>query len=389
MKNVKQSLIMSTALAAALWAPVAASQDAQKVAIVAELSGGGASSGTMYRDGVLLGIKDINANGGILGSQIEVVSVGDTQSDPATSVAVMRRAINDDPFAVFGTVYSSSTVVNQEITAKAGIPQISGSESAQVVAQGNDNVFLTSFSQAIGFKKLVKYVAVDLDADKIALVYVNDSFGQGGYDAFVEFLAEYGKELALAIPTEVQQADFTAELLELQNAGITHVVVYSHEEENGRFMIQLRKMGLDIETIGDNLCSSATVTAGGAAIDGSKCHLSMSALSPLESMRNVAAEFEEEYGHRTDHNGFKGYIGAHLLKAAVERVGEWDRDKVITCLHDNLFTVEDDPGLLTDTYVFANGDADRASYIVEVVDGEHKMNEVVGFVGGPYTKRDC
>jgi branched-chain amino acid transport system substrate-binding protein len=385
----RKALLAKSAMALALLALPAAAQDAQRVAIVAELSGGGASSGTMFRDGVLLGIKDINAGGGILGSQIEVASVGDTQSDPATSVAVMRRAINDDPFAVFGTVYSSSTVVNQEISAKAGVPQISGSESTQVVAQGNDNIFLTSFSQALGFKKLVKYVAVDLDADKIALVYVNNAFGQGGHDAFVEFLAEYGKELTLVIPTEVQQADFTAELVEIRNAGITHVVVYSHEEENGRFMIQLRKMGLDVEAIGDNLCSSSTVTAGGAAIDGSKCHLSMSALSPLETMTDLAAKFEEEYGHKPDHNGFKGYIGPYLLKAAVERVGEWDQEKVIACLHENLFTVEDEPGLLTDTYVFANGDADRASYIVEVVNGEHKMNEVLGFVGGPYTKRDC
>ncbi len=387
--KLKSVFATAVILAALPMATGAIAQNKQKVAIIAELSGGGASSGTMYKDGVLLGIKDINASGGILGSQIEVVSIGDTQSDPATSVAVMRRAINDKPFAVFGTVYSSSTVVNQAISAKAGIPQISGSESVQVVSQGNDNIFLTSFSQAVGFKKLVKYVAVDLNADKIAFVYVNDAFGKGGYDSFVKFLSEFGKKLTLAIPTEVQQADFTAELVEIKNAGITHVVVYNHEEENGRFMNQLRKMGLKIETIGDNLCSTATVTAGGAAIDGSKCHLSMSALSPLETMRNLAVKFEKEYGRRPDHNGFKGYIGAHLLKAAVERAGAWDQKKVMACLHNNLFTSKDEPGLLTDTYVMANGDADRASYIVEVVDGKHKMKEVVGFVGGPYNKRDC
>ena len=54
--------------------------------------------------------------------------VMDTQSDPPTSVAVMRRAINDHPFAILGTVYSSSTVANMEIARQAGIPQISGSE---------------------------------------------------------------------------------------------------------------------------------------------------------------------------------------------------------------------------------------------------------------------
>jgi len=385
-----KAVVISAALVAtAALASNAFAQDKVKVAIIAELSGGGASSGTMYRDGVLLGIKDINASGGILGKQIEVVSIGDTQSDAANSVAVMRRALNDKPFAVFGTVYSSSTVVNNKLADKAGVPQISGSESAQVVSQGSKSIFLTSFSQALGFQKLVKYVAKDLNADKIALVYVNDAFGKGGYDSFVKYLNGYGKKLTLSLPTEVQQADFTAELVKIKNAGITHVVVYNHEEENGRFMNQLRKMGLNVETIGDNLCSQATVKAGGKAIDGSKCHLSMSALSPLKSMQDLAAKFQKEYGRVTDHNGFKGYIGAYMLKAAVERTGKWDQQAVMNCLHENLFTAADEPGLLTDVYVFKNGDADRASYIVEVVDGKHKMNQVLGFVGGPYKKRSC
>jgi len=387
--NSKAVVVSAVLAASAVLAPNAFAQTKQKVAIIAELSGGGASSGTMFRDGVLLGIKDINASGGILGSQIEVVSIGDTQSDAANSVAVMRRALNDKPFAIFGTVYSSSTVVNNKLADKAGVPQISGSESAQVVSQGSKSIFLTSFSQALGFQKLVKYVAKDLNANKIALVYVNDAFGKGGYDAFVKYLSGYGKKLTLSLPTEVQQADFTAELVKIKNAGITHVVVYNHEEENGRFMNQLRKMDLKVETIGDNLCSQATVKAGGKAIDGSKCHLSMSALSPLESMRNLAAKFQKEYGRVTDHNGFKGYIGAYMLKAAVERAGKWDQQAVMACLHENLFSAADEPGLLTDVYVFANGDADRASYIVEVVDGRHKMNQVLGFVGGPYKKRDC
>jgi len=73
----------------------------------------------------------------------------------------------------------------------------------------------------------------------------------------------------------------------------------------------------------------------------------------------------------------------------VSGLDDAESQKVIDCLHENLFTVEDEPGLLTDTYVFANGDADRASYVVEVADGQHKMDQVLGFVGGPYTKRAC
>ena len=87
--------------------------------------------------------------------------VVDTQTDPPTSVAVIRRAINERPFAIMGTVYSSSTVANMEIARQAGIPQISGSESVLVVTKGNPNIFLTSFSQQVGFAKLVKWLVED------------------------------------------------------------------------------------------------------------------------------------------------------------------------------------------------------------------------------------
>src|SRR5262245_54807411 len=126
-------------LAVALTAAPASAQGPVKLAIVAEITGGGAPSGTMWRDGVLLAAEEINRKGGILGRPLETF-VMDTQTDPPTSVAVIRRAINDRPFAILGTVYSSSTVANMDIARQAGVPQISGSESVLVVQKGNPNI---------------------------------------------------------------------------------------------------------------------------------------------------------------------------------------------------------------------------------------------------------
>ena len=72
----------------------ASAQNTVKLAIVAEITGGGAPSGTMWRDGVILAVEEINKKGGMLGRPLETF-VQDTQSDPPTSVAVMRRAINE------------------------------------------------------------------------------------------------------------------------------------------------------------------------------------------------------------------------------------------------------------------------------------------------------
>src|SRR5215510_12668712 len=379
-------------LAVALSLGVVASGAAQgvvKIPIVAEITGGGASVGAMWRDAVNLAVEDINKKGGILGMKLET-SVQDTQTDPPTSVAVMRRVLNDKPFAVFGTVYSSSTVANMDIAKQAGVPQFTGSESIIITQKGNDNIFLTSFTQDTGMAKMVRWLLDDLKAEKIALVWVNNAFGKGGHDMFVQFLKERGKSPVADIATEVQQADFTPELTKVRASGATHVMVYNHEEENARFMIQLRKMALTVEPVGETtLCAQTTITPGGGAVNGSRCHVGLTAGAPVPLMVDMNRRFQEKYNRVPDHNAFKGYIGVHMLKAAVQRVGSWDQAKVKACLHNNLFTTNEEAGLLMDVWVNEKGSVDRQSFIVEVKVQRPAVAKTVPMLGGPYKERPC
>ena len=389
MRRFGSATPLLAALLSLLAAVMAGAQGVIKLPIVAEITGGGASVGAMWRDAVSLAVEDINKKGGILGMKLET-AVQDTQTDPPTSVAVMRRVLNDKPFAIFGTVYSSSTVANMDIAKQAGIPQFTGSESVIITQKGNDNIFLTSFGQDVGMAKFVRWLVDDVKAEKIALIWVNNAFGKGGHDMFVQFLKERGKTPVVDISTEVQQADFTPELTKVRASGATHVMVYNHEEENARFMIQLRKMGLTVEPVGETtLCAQTTITPGGAAVNGAKCHVGLTAGSPIPLMVDMNRRFQEKYNRVPDHNAFKGYIGVHMLKAAVQRVGSWDQAKVRACLHNNLFTTSEEPGLLMDVYVNEKGSLDRPSFIVEVKDQKSVVAKTVGMLGGPYNVRPC
>ncbi len=370
-------------------APALPQQPPVKLAIVAEFTGGGAAVGAMWRDAINLAVEDINKKGGVLGRRLETFSM-DTQTDPPTSVAVMRRAFGEKPFAIMGTVYSSSTVANMDIVRQAGIPQITGSESVLLVQKGNPNIFLTAFTQQVGMAKQVRWLVEDLKAEKIALVYVNNAFGRGGREMFLKFLKDRGKTVVADISTEPQQADFTPELTRVRASGATHLMVYNHEEENARMMAQVRKLGLSVETVGETtLCAQTAIDPGGDAMNGSKCHVGMTAASPVPSMLDMNRRFHEKYGKTPDHNAYKAYIGTHMLKVAVERVGAFDQDKVRDCLHNNLFTTAEEPGLLMDMYVDDKGDTDRGSFIVEVKDRKPQVIKVVGMLGGPYAKRVC
>ena len=73
MRRQRLVFALGAVLVAALaLAPPASSQGPVKLAIVAEVTGGGAPSGTMWRDGVILAVEEINKkSGGVLGRPLE------------------------------------------------------------------------------------------------------------------------------------------------------------------------------------------------------------------------------------------------------------------------------------------------------------------------------
>jgi ABC-type branched-subunit amino acid transport system substrate-binding protein len=79
----------------------AQAQNTIEIAGLYELSGAGASAGTMFRNGVDLAVREINEAGGILGKKIEH-SASDTQTNPGVAKGLASKAVDDGAFAVFG-----------------------------------------------------------------------------------------------------------------------------------------------------------------------------------------------------------------------------------------------------------------------------------------------
>ena len=148
---------MKRFLGTALLATAALASQAQaqpiKLATLVELSGAGATSGTNFKNGIELAIKEINAGGGILGRKIET-TVSDTQSNPGVAKGLAQKAVDDNVFAVFGPVFSGSILVSMAETKRAEIPNSTGGEAASITKQGNPFIFRTSFTQNTAMPKV-------------------------------------------------------------------------------------------------------------------------------------------------------------------------------------------------------------------------------------------
>ncbi|MEX8495241.1 ABC transporter substrate-binding protein [Sphaerotilus sp.] len=358
-----------------------AQAQAIKIANIVELSGAGATSGTNFKNGVELAVKEINAAGGILGRKIETTT-SDTQSNPGVAKGLTQKAIDEDVFAVFGPVFSGSILVSMAETRRAEIPNFTGGEAASITKQGNPYIFRTSFTQDTAMPKVARYIANGLKAKTIALIYINNDYGKGGRESLMKSLEPLGVKVIADVSTDQGQIDFSAPVLKAKQSNADAVFVYTNEEESARALKELRKQGVTKPIVGETtLVGQKVIELAGDAANGAVAHVGLTVDAPNPQMLKFKAKFYQEYKYITDHNGIKGYTGIYLLKAAIEKVGKLDRKAVAQALHGLKVSAAKHPGVIMDVSIDANGDLDRESFLVEAKNGKQEIKEILPALG--------
>lgn len=364
----KYLLAISTALLAT--AGMAQAQETVKLGMVAELSGPGAPSGTNWRDGIKIAVEEINAEGGILKKKI-ALSEYDTQTDPQVSRALVQKAIDDEAYVILGTIYSGSTMVNMLVAQQNSTPQFVGSEAPSIVDKGNPFVFRTSSGAQKGVPALTTYFKDTLKAKKVGVAWVNNEFGKGGHNVFIEEMKKVGIEVVADVPSEQAQTDYAADVAKLKQANPDAVFVYMNQEESARFLIEAKKQSLSMPLVGEvTLTEAKVIELAGPAAEGAIAHVGVTATATdVPGIGAFAKKFEEAYKRKPTHDAIKGYVGAWTTKYVTEMVGEFDGEAFSEKMHGLCLKVADHPKILLDTCWDEHGEMSRPSFMVQVKNG--------------------
>ena len=375
-----KSTLLVGALLTAVTATSALAQ-AIKLADVAELSGGGATVGTNWKNGIDLAIEEINAKGGVLGRKLEVTHA-DSQSNPGVARAQVQKALDAEPYVLLGPGYSGSVKVTAPLAAEAGIAQIMGGEAAELTQAGNKFLFRTSFGQQSSMPKVAKYIHDEMKAKTVAVVWVNNDFGRGGRDVVVKELDRLGSKVVADLSTEAGQADFAADVGKIKAANPDAVFVYLNEEESARFLREAKKQGLNKPMIGETtLLGQKVIDLAGEAANGVRGHVGLTVDAPIPAVQEFAANFKKRFNYACDHNGIKGYTAVYFIKHVTEKIGKFDSKAFAEAAHGITISPKDEPGILMEATWDKNGDIDRISFLGEVVDGKQKIVETLPKLG--------
>ncbi len=377
MRGLKSVLVFA---ALALLSGVALAQ--VKLAYVGEISGPLAPSGGNFRDGVILAVEEINAKGGVLKQKLDL-TLYDTQTNPGVARAQMQKAIDGDPYMIFGPILSGNVKVTLDMVKNAEIPQFVGGEAAELTSLGSPYMFRTSFGQQIGMPKIANYIRDELKAKTIALIWVNNDFGKGGRDRLTKELAARNIKLVADISSESGQVDFAADVVKLKAANADAVFVYSNEEECARIMREARKQGLKGPFVGDTtLLSQKTIELAAEAANGVVGHVGLTVDAPMKEVKEFGERFQKRFKYKPDHNGLKGYTAVYAMRYVTEKkLGKFDRKALASTLHGLTITPKEEPGILIETSWDNVGEIDRISFLAEVVKGQQQIVKTLPKLG--------
>nr|WP_210261738.1 ABC transporter substrate-binding protein [Bradyrhizobium aeschynomenes] len=370
MAGLCSAVLLSGAAYAQSGAPI-------KIANVAELSGGGATVGNNWKNGIDLAVEEINAKGGILGRKIEV-SHADSQSNPGVARAQVQKALDGEPYVLLGPGYSGSVKVTAPLAAEAGITQIMGGEAAELTQAGNKFLFRTSFGQQSSMPKVAKYINDELKAKSVAVVWVNNDFGRGGRDVITKEFNRLGIKVAADLSTEAGQADFAADVSKIKAAAPDAVFIYVNEEESARILKEIKRQGVTAPLIGETtLVGQKVIELAGDAANGARGHVGLTTDAPVEAVKAFRDRFVKKYNYVPDHNGLKGYLAIYMVKATTEKMGKVDSKAFADTLHGLTIKTSTEPNILMDVTFDQNGDIDRQGFLVEVVEGKQVVKQVL------------
>ena len=221
-----------------------------KIGYLAALTGDYAQYGITEVNMAKLVVGDINAKGGILGRQIELIPY-DTKTRNEDAVNAVRRMIESDKVcAIVGANSSGINIATAPIVAKGKTPQISTVGTNPLVTVDNKGKvrpysFRICFTDPYQGTLAADLAFKDLGLKKAAILYnVGSDYAQGLREFFVKSYEKLGGKIVADEGFRETDVDFRAQLTKIKNSGADLLFLPGMGKDMALAIKQAQELGL-------------------------------------------------------------------------------------------------------------------------------------------------
>lgn len=305
------------------------------------------------QDAVKMAIDDINAKGGVLGRQLEMV-VADETENPETGISAIKKLTADEKVDVLIGGYTSGVTLAQlphissAKTIYLGVGAASPAVQAKVKTDYENYKYvfrvgpLNSAHQArhlTGF--VANFVKGELGISKIAIVGENAKWVQDLVPLLKKGATEAGADVRATEFFDAQTSDFSPLFSKVKDSGAQYMVVVLSHASSDIFAKQWHDSrfpmpygGIDVKSMDGDFCQRI----GGKSVGELAANFAVRA--PI-TPRTIP--FFDEFAKRTGgrspvYTAFNANDAVYIYADAVKKAGSTDPAKVIPQLEKTSFT---------------------------------------------------
>jgi branched-chain amino acid transport system substrate-binding protein len=251
MKRLVQSVILAAAFASV--AGLTKAQDI-KIAVVGPITGSNAAHGEELKRGAEMAVRDINAKGGVLGKQLDLI-IADDACDPKQAVAAANDVVGKGVVFVAGHYCSDASIPASAVYNGAGVLQMTPSSTNTALTddaakKGWNNVFRTSGRDDAQGAFAGKYLADHYKGKRVAIIHDETAYGKDAADETTKAMNAAGLKQTIYEAVARGDKDFSALISKMKEANIDVIYYGGYQTEAGLIVRQGRDQGLEAQFIG-------------------------------------------------------------------------------------------------------------------------------------------
>lgn len=298
------------------------------------ITGDNPLNGERMNQGVQLAVNEVNANGGILGKQVEL-TITDDQTLQDVAVTCVQKLASEGVVGIIGPHRSTNAIAVSDTVKSLQVPLFTGGTSPKIADLENPYLFRGRASDSVFAEAAVDYAVNTLGCKTIGLFYNNDDFGTGALGVIQPWCEENGVTL-VAEGHNTGDKDFTAQIMKMQTAGIDCALIWTHDPELAIHARQIYELGLDCKVVSSPGITMSQVLGMVEAdyVEGWYGVTDFVSTSTDENVSDFINAFKEAYGIEPELYAASYYGCAKILLTAIENAGTTDREAVTKAIEE-------------------------------------------------------
>jgi branched-chain amino acid transport system substrate-binding protein len=301
---------------------------------------GGYAEGTNMKNAAEIAASEINAQGGILGRQVEI-TYADTRGMPAEGRTAAERLVQQNKaVAVFGEFHSPVALAEMEVFHKYGTPFMACDVwSDQITAKGYPEVFRNAPAVSLIDVTIGQWIAA-AGFKNVAIIAEKDDVGLAARTLVAQELSKANVKFT-AVDADPNLTDFTAQLLRFKSESPPYDFFLQVYAEAGAYPMIRQAHDLGFAPT----ANCGIYNSGGEAVDptfwenvgeAGKYLVTENVGLPKAAWNDKTKAFVAAYRQKqnADPSGavMESYDGAWLLFDAIKRAGNTDAKAIIHAL---------------------------------------------------------